>query len=64
VKVVEFVIIVAVLLGTGLGAGIMARSLVVRRRAMAARKPDFKPQFRFTSSLKASELCEDPIWGR
>lgn len=60
----EIVIISAVLLVTGLGAGLMVRSLVARRRALAARKPDFGPQFRFTSSLKASELCEDPIWGR
>jgi hypothetical protein len=61
---VEVVIVIAVLFGTGFGAGIAARALTARRRARSARQSGFKPQFRFTSSLKASDLCEDPIWGR
>lgn len=55
---------VALLFGTGFGAGIAARAIVARRQARGEHKLDFRPQFRFTSSLKASELCEDPIWGR
>jgi hypothetical protein len=54
----------AVLFGTGFGAGIAARVLAARRRARSVRHSGFKPQFKFTSSLKASEFCEDPIWGR
>jgi hypothetical protein len=64
VRVVEVVIVIAVLFGTGFGAGMAARVLAARRQAKNVSQPGFKPQFRFTSSLKASELCEDPIWGR
>ena len=63
-RVVELGIMVALLFGTGFGAGIAARAIVARRQARGEHKLDFRPQFRFTSSLKASELCEDPIWGR
>jgi len=55
---------VALLFGTGFGAGMAARVMVARKQSRGERKLDFRPQFRFTSSLKAHELCEDPIWGR
>jgi hypothetical protein len=64
VRVVELGIMVALLFGTGFGAGMAARVMVARRQSRGERKLDFRPQFRFTSSLKAHELCEDPIWGR
>jgi hypothetical protein len=64
VRVVELGVMVAVLFGTGFGVGIATRAMVAHRQARGARKLHFRPQFRFTSSLKASELCEDPIWGR
>jgi hypothetical protein len=53
----DLIIPVSILFGIGFAAGFVARMLVARKRRG-------HPVVRTMSSMRASELYEDPIWGR